>query len=289
MERFCAISVLVIFCSFSITLTQPLNGATSDRSYIEDRLATLPGLLEKNQITLNAISENINSLESVLQRTFSEDIELLGDKITYQMAKSLKPLEKLSDLHDLERIADNLGDAGGLVETVDSGLQTISDKLQYRVKIDDTLHTGLDKISDNIDSINSFGLKGLISELSKLKNDLSPVAGNLPDIRGYLPSISSELRGIMENIKEHGVSISNHLMNNKEVDNLRKVHEQQNNERIIDAVEKVVDSIDAGHGKVAVALTAGNEKLNGLIEKGRENLIGSLGELNKSVQASKND
>ena len=252
MERLSAVSFLVLLASFPCCLCQPIR--------TEDSPLTVPAILENTENTLRSLSENI-----------SNDIDALGNKITAQLAKSLKPLENLKDLSSLQTISERLGEPGELRETVNTGLRRLSDSVGSRAN---TLALGLEKVSEKIESINSFGLNNLASEVNKLKHFLSPA--DLTGLGGLLPSISSELRGIVEKISEHGDQISNHLMTNKEAVNAREIYEQQNKERIIQAVNQVAASLDSGHQDVAESVAAGNKGVADAIDTGREHLLETL-------------
>ena len=252
MERLCGISILVILGSFPSCDGQPVRSIDSP--------LTVPAILENTENTIRSLSEDI-----------SNHIDTMGEKITAQLAKSLKPLENLKDLSNLRTMSEKLGDPEELRETVNTGLRRISDSLSSRAN---SLALGLEKISEKIESINSFGLNNLASEVNKLKHYLGPT--DLTGLGGLLPSISSELRGIMEKISDHGDKISNHLMTNKEAVNAREIYEQQNNERIIHAVNQVATSLDSGHQDLAESVAAGNKGVADAIDTGREHLLETL-------------
>ena len=278
---------LVILIAISSCL--PFSHSQPNRGGVEDQTASIPGLLEKNERTLNSLEETVLGMEASFQQTFSEEISLLGDKITTQLARSLRPLENLNDLHKLEVMADKMGDPVELKETLHDGLRSISDRLNYRTKIDSTLHSGLEKISQKVDAITSLGLSNVVEQLSKLKPFHSTSPGDLLDDRGYLPSLSTELRSIVEHIRDQGDNISSHLITNKEVDNLKKLQDQQNDQRIIDKVGELISSLDSGHEKVVHALTEGQEKVATSIDKGREAVAGTLfgGQIMNRLQHNK--
>ena len=278
---------LVILLAISSSL--PFSHCQPNRAGVEDQTASIPGLLEKNERTLNSLEETVLGMEASFQQTFSEEISLLGDKITTQLARSLRPLENLNDLHKLEVMADKMGDPVELKETLHDSLRSISDRLNYRTKIDSTLHSGLEKISQKVDAITSLGLSNVVDQVSKLKPFLSTSPGDLLDVRGYLPSLSTELRSIVEHIREHGDNISSHLITNKEVDNLKKLQDQQNDQRIIDKVGELISTLDSGHEKVVHALTEGQEKVATSIDKGREAVAGTLfgGQIMNRLQHNK--
>ena len=94
---------LVILIAISSSL--PFSHCQPNRAGVEDQTASIPGLLEKNERTLNSLEETVLGMEASFQQTFSEEISLLGDKITTQLARSLRPLENLNDLHKLEVMA----------------------------------------------------------------------------------------------------------------------------------------------------------------------------------------
>ena len=278
---------LVILLNISSSL--PFSHCQPNRAGVEDQTASIPGLLEKNERTLNSLEETVLGMEASFQQTFSEEISLLGDKITTQLARSLRPLENLNDLHKLEVMADKMGDPVELKETLHDGLRSISDRLNYRTKIDSTLHSGLEKISQKVDAITSLGLSNVVEQLSKLKPFHSTSPGDLLDDRGYLPSLSTELRSIVEHIRDQGDNISSHLITNKEVDNLKKLQDQQNDQRIIDKEGELISSLDSGHEKVVHALTEGQEKVATSIDKGREAVPGTLfgGQIMNRLQHNK--
>merc|ERR1712183_1076416 len=78
-----------------------------------------------------------------LDTQLKQSLGWLADRITDQLAESLKPLEHLKDLQNLETISEKLQSTEELRVTVDSGLRRISDSLLARAKIDNTLGLGL--------------------------------------------------------------------------------------------------------------------------------------------------
>merc|ERR1739848_848503 len=97
----------------------------------------------------HSVTTRDTQLEDV-KDSISFGIGYLADRITAQLAESLKPLEHLEDLQNMETISEKLQSPEELRETVDSGLRRISDSLLARGKIDNTLGLGLEKISENI-------------------------------------------------------------------------------------------------------------------------------------------
>ena len=229
---------------------------------------------------------SVATRDTQLKETISFGIGYLADRITAQLAESLKPLEHLKDLQNLETISEKLQSPEELRETVDSGLRRISDSLLSRAKIDNTLGLGLEQISEKIGSINSLGLTKLASEVNGLKPYNSPTG-----ISGHLPSISTELRGIMDKISDHGDKISNHLTKTA---NSRDNYDQQINERIITAVNNVASTLDSGHQDVVQSVADGNKGVADAIDTGREHLLealrarfpGKVAEINESLTAT---
>ena len=216
-------------------------------------------------------SQPVRTLDPLITLPEHRSIEYLAERITAQLAESLKPLEHLKDLQNLETISEKLQRPEELRDTVDTGLRRISDSLLSRAKIDNTLGLGLEKISEKIGSINSLGLTKLASEVNQLKPHNSPTG-----IGGHLPSISTELRGIMDKISDHGDKISNHLMKNQEAANTRDNYDQQINERIINAVNKVASTLDSGHQDMVKSVADGNKGVADAIDTGREHLLEAL-------------
>ena len=166
----------------------------ADRSHLSSNpqtvgsyLATIPGILEDQGVTFDSISKHIynfeKSMENVIESGFSklaDQINKAGDKI----GASGDILSNIGDfLHqDIDSLKQTIGENG---ETLHKGLDSIAEKMEYNANIeetlhdgfhsiaetledkstDDTIHDGLHEISEKIETINSYGLTGIINSL----------------------------------------------------------------------------------------------------------------------------
>ena len=278
-------------------LAELVKGSFKERTHLEGQtvgslLATIPAILQKEGLTLTSISDNILSLQSSLEHSLTDGMAHLGEELSQQLEKSLAPLKDLHDLHYLEVLPDKLTDHGELTETVHDGFDALVEKMADKTKIDDTLHDGLHEISEKLGEVNSYGLNGIMDQISKIDDghhysypSHGPSHGHdyhvtakhgYEHLHGYLPAINSNLEAMIEKIGEHGELIADQLGDNKEVAALKEIQEQQTNERILSALLDVAGSIDAGHEKVAEAVTSGQEKVSSSLNMGQEHIADTL-------------
>ena len=131
---------------------------------LTNMLATIPGILEEEGMTLTSISDNIQSLELSMEHSLTDGMSQLGERLSQQLEKSLAPLKDLHDLHYLELLPDH----AELTETVHDGFDALVEKMADKTKIDDTLNDGLHEISEKLGEVNSYGLNGIMDTISKI-------------------------------------------------------------------------------------------------------------------------
>ena len=151
-------------------LAELIKASVKDRSHLEGQtvgslLATIPAILEQNGLTL---STDIHSLQSSVEHSLEEGMAQLGSKLSDQLSKSLAPLKDLHDLHNLEALPEKLTDHSELSEIVHDGFDSLAEKLSDKTKIDDTIHDGLHEISEKLEEVNSYGLNGIMDQISKI-------------------------------------------------------------------------------------------------------------------------
>ncbi len=170
----------------------------SERSHLSSNpqtvgsyLATIPGILKDQGVTFDSISKHIfnfeKSMENVIESGFSklaEQVKQAGDRIGESGEKNSEVLSDIGDfLHqDINSIKQTIGENG---ETLHQGLDSIVEKMDYNANVeetlhdgfhsiadmledkstDDTIHDGLHEISEKIETINSYGLTGIINSL----------------------------------------------------------------------------------------------------------------------------
>ena len=151
-------------------LAELIKASVKDRSHLEGQtvgslLATIPAILEQNGLTL---STDLHSLQSSVEHSLEEGMAQLGSKLSDQLSKSLAPLNDLHDLHNLEALPEKLTDHSELSEIVHDGFDSLAEKLSDKTKIDDTIHDGLHEISEKLEEVNSYGLNGIMDQISKI-------------------------------------------------------------------------------------------------------------------------
>ena len=166
---------------------------SSNSQTVGSLLATIPGILQSQGVKFDSISNHIvnfeKSIENVIESGFSkiaEQVKQAGDRIGKSGEKNSEILSDIGDfLHqDIDSLKQTIGDNG---ETLHQGLDSIVEKMEYsanveetlhdgfhsiaeklvedKSKLDDTIHDGLHEISEKIDSVNSYGLTGIINSL----------------------------------------------------------------------------------------------------------------------------
>ena len=107
-------------------------------------LATIPGILQDQGVTFDTISKHIlnfeRSMENVIESGFS----------------------KLSD--GLDSIVEKMDYSANVEETLHDGFHSIAEMMEDKAT-DDTIHDGLHEISEKIETINSYGLTGILNSL----------------------------------------------------------------------------------------------------------------------------
>ena len=186
----------------------------SERSHLSNNpqtvgsyLATIPSILKEQGVTFDSISKHIfnfeKSMENVIESGFSklaEQVKQAGDRIGESGEKNSEILSDIGDfLHqDIDSIRQTIGENG---ETLHHGLDSIVEKMDYSANIeetlhegfhgiaekledkstDDTIHDGLHEISEKIETINSYGLSGIINSLESHEGHHPFPAGHGPD------------------------------------------------------------------------------------------------------------
>ena len=188
----------------------------SERSHLSNNpqtvgsyLATIPGILKDQGVTFDSISKHLfdleKSMENVIESGFSkiaDQVKQAGDRIGESGEKNSEILSDIGNfLHqDIDSIKQTIGENG---ETLHQGLDSIVEKMDYNAniegtlhdgfhsiaeklvedksKLDDTIHDGLHEISEKIESVNSYGLTGIINSLDSHGHPNLPVVhGNKP-------------------------------------------------------------------------------------------------------------
>lgn len=170
----------------------------SERSHLSSNpqtvgsyLATIPGILKDQGVTFDSISKHLfdleKSMENVIESGFSkiaDEVKQAGERIGESGEKNAEILSDIGDfLHqDIDSIKQTIGENGN---TLHQGLDSIVEKMDYNANIeetlhdgfhsiadmledkstDDTIHDGLHEISEKIESVNSYGLTGIINSL----------------------------------------------------------------------------------------------------------------------------
>ena len=151
-------------------LAELIKASVKDRSHLEAQtvgslLATIPAILEQNGLSL---SSDLHGLQASVEHSLEEGMDQLGSKLAEQLSKSLAPLKDLHDLHNLEALPEKLSDHSELSEIVHDGFDSLVEKLADKTKIDDTIHDGLHEISEKLEEVNSYGLNGIMDQISKV-------------------------------------------------------------------------------------------------------------------------
>ena len=182
--------------------------ALSERSHLSSNaqtvgslLATIPGILEDHGVSFDSISKHLfnfeksleNTLESGLsniaetikqtaKETAGENVKSLENTIESGFSKNADKLGEMGEtLHNgLDLMVDKMDYNANIEETLHEGFHSISEKLEDKTKIDDTIHDGLHEISEKIETINSYGLTGIINSLDDHDHHTYP-AGHGPN------------------------------------------------------------------------------------------------------------
>ena len=182
---------------------------SSNSQTVGSLLATIPGILQNHGVTFDSISNHIvtfeKSIENVIESGFSklaQQVKQTGDRIGESGGKNSEILSDIGDIlhQDLDSFKQTIGENG---ETLHQGLDSIVEKMDYNAnieetlhdgfhsiaeklvedksKLDDTIHDGLHEISEKIESVNSYGLTGIINSLDSHGHPNLPVVhGNKP-------------------------------------------------------------------------------------------------------------
>ena len=80
----------------------------------------------------------------------------------------------------LHSIIEKMEHNDHLEDTLHGGLDLIAEKLGDKSKIHDTIHDGLHEISEQIETVNTYGLSGLINTLDGHDHPISYSPGHGP-------------------------------------------------------------------------------------------------------------
>ena len=181
-------------------------------------LAAIPDILEDHGVSFGAISNHLYNFEKSLEgavesgfakvaetmkqtahenaETLSHGLESIQQTMTKNGDTSSKGLvsikesldqngQRMAEIGDtmhqgLHSIMEKMEHNAHLEDTLHSGLDLIAEKLADKSKIHDTIHDGLHEISEQIETVNTYGLSGLINTLDGHDHPISYPPGHGP-------------------------------------------------------------------------------------------------------------
>ena len=140
------------------------NGFTKLAETMKDNGKTLHQEMESLKMTIGDKDSDI--LETGLM-TIAEKVGDNGKTIHQEMESLKKTIgDNGETLHQgMDSMVEKMENVANLEETLHEGFHGITEKLSDKTKIDDTIHDGLHEISEKIETINSYGLSGIIKSL----------------------------------------------------------------------------------------------------------------------------
>ena len=288
-----------------------LSKTLAERSHLSNNpqtvgtlLATIPGILDEHGLSFDAISKHLFNFEKSLEDTLKSGLSKIAEKVGENGKENSDKLGDIGEtLHNgLDLIAEKMEYSANIEDTLHDGFHSISEKLDDKSQLDDTIHEGLHEISEKLETVNSYGLKGIINNLDKHHPVYPPGHGHGDghdhhvSIHGshhghphILSEISTDLKGIITSIGEHKDELVNTLTEKEAIARLEEIAEEETKQEIIAALEGMTSALTSGQDNLAVAVNTGHDKVASAITSGHTVLADAFEEGSETVSKSIED